>query len=380
MSQKTIESILVITPNYPIDGDPVYPFVKNICDQFTIMGHKVVVVSPQSITSSILHSKKIRPIEWVDNVKGKRVTIYQPLYISFPHKWHNINNFIKRLCLKFFFRRNRICQDVVYCHFWSSAYAVLPCVEKLNLPLFVASGESDIKKLFTTSYGLKKLKDYVNGVICVSSKNRDESIALGLTTFEKCEVFPNGVNTDLFHLRDRAECRQLLGLPQDAFIVIFVGWFIERKGVERVAKAISRLDGVNSIFIGKGNQEPDCEGILFKGPLSHDKIPFYLSAADVFVLPTLHEGCCNAVVEAMSCGLPIISSNLPFNWDILDETNSIMINPNNVDEISDAIVTLRDNPKILRELAEGAIKKAQNLTIAQRVKSIIQFMNNRMNL
>lgn len=380
MSKKTIESILVITPNYPIDGDPVYPFVKNICDQFAIMGHEVVVVSPQSITSSILHSKKMRPVERVDSVKGKRITIYQPLYITFPHKFHNVNNFLIRLCLKFFFKRNKIRQDIVYCHFWSSAYAVLPCIEKLNLPLFVASGESDIKKLFSTNYGLKELKDYLRGVICVSSKNRDESISLGLTTFEKCEVFPNGVNTDLFYLRDRAECRQLLGLPQDAFIVIFVGWFIERKGVERVAKAISQLDGVNSIFIGKGNQEPNCEGILFKGPLSHDKIPFYLSAADVFVLPTLHEGCCNAVVEAMSCGLPIVSSNLPFNWDILDETNSIMINPNNVDDISYAIATLRDDSEMRNKLAEGAIKKAQSLTISQRAESIIRFINNKINV
>lgn len=377
---KAINSILVITPNYPIDGEPVYPFVKDLCEQFVKIGCDIVVLSPQSITSCILHSKKIRPRKRFDIVSGKKIFIYQPLYITFPHKYHNINNFFIRLCLKLFFIKYKINQDVVYCHFWSSAFAALPSVIRNNVPLFVASGESDIKMLFSTKFGLKKLRDYVKGVICVSSKNRDESIDLGLTIYEKCEVFPNGVNTELFHLRDRAMCRNLLGLPQDAFIIIFIGWFIERKGAERVAKAISQLGGVNSIFIGKGYENPKCEGILFKGTLEHNEIPFYLSASDVFVLPTLHEGCCNSIVEAMSCGLPIISSNLPFNWDILDDTNSIMVNPNNVDEISYAIAMLRDNPEKRMSLAEGAIRKAQSLTITQRANSIIQFMNNRINI
>ena len=116
--------------------------------------------------------------------------------------------------------------------------------------------------------------------------------------------------------------------------------------------------------------------MLFEGRLLHEQIPIYLNAADVFVLPTLKEGCCNAVVEAMACGLPIISSNLAFNWDVLDETNSIMIDPQNIQQIRDAIIKLRDDSVLRKRLAEGALRKAESLTIDQRAKEIMKFFTN----
>ena len=233
--------------------------------------------------------------------------------------------------------------------------------------------------MFSFPNDQKAFSDYVSGVICVSSKNRDESIALGLTTAEKCAVFPNAVNAALFKKLDKKQCREQLNLPQDAFIIVFVGWFIERKGPQRVAEAIKQIQGepVYSLFIGKGEQEPVCDNILFKGALPHDKVPLYLNAADVFVLPTLHEGCCNAVVEAMACGLPVVSSNLPFNWDVLDETNSIMVDPNSIDKLADAIRALRDDSLKRSLLAEGALKKAASLSIDKRAKSIMDFIESR---
>lgn len=372
-----LRSILVVSPNYPYKGESVFPFVKNLCEEFVRQGHEVTVLCPQSVTSSLLHRKGQRPKEWTDDVAGKTIRVYQPRYITAPFKYHDINNFSLRICLSLFFLTHKIEQDAVYSHFWSSAYAVLPFAKRAKKPLFVASGESDIRELFSTRFSLKNLCDYVRGVVCVSSKNKDESIELGLTTAQKCEVFPNAVNADSFYKRDKAECRKELGLPQNAFLIAFVGWFIERKGPLRVAEAINKVGGVNSLFIGKGEQEPKCDGILFKGALPHEEVPLYLGAADAFVLPTQHEGCCNAVVEAMACGLPIISSNLPFNWDVLDDCNSIMVDPNNVDEIADAIKRLRDNVKLRDRLSAGATKKAASLTIDQRAKSIIEFMESR---
>lgn len=63
----------------------------------------------------------------------------------------------------------------------------------------------------------------------------------------------------------------------------------------------------------------------------------------MFCLPTLNEGCSNAIVEAIACGLPIISSNLPFNDDILDSSNALLVNPESVDDIASAIKQLMDN-------------------------------------
>lgn len=371
---KRIKSILLVTPDYPYKEQYVYTFVKNLCDEFVKLGCAVTVLCPQSKTSSIKHKRVLRPVEWSYMLNGSEVKVYQPYRISAPHRFHNINNFLTRLCLKFFFKKHPLTADVCYCHFWNSAYSVLPYVQRRNIPIFVASGESEISYLFKTSFGLKKLREFVKGVICVSGKNRDESVALGLTTVDKCKVFPNAVNGELFHKRNREKCRNQLGISQDYFIVAFVGWFIERKGPLRVAAALNKVGDVKSFFIGKGDQDPQSEGILYKGALQHKDIPLYLGAADVFVLPTLHEGCCNAVVEAMACGLPVISSNLPFNWDVLDKSNSIMVDPSSIDDIANAIRELKNNIEKRKTLSDGALKKAEALTIDQRSKGIMSFI------
>lgn len=355
-----------------------FAFVKQLVDAFAEMGHHCQVIAPFNIS----HYRRFSVSREKYIVGDGSITIYRPGYLSFSN-WH-IGKFYPsswshNIAMKKAFRMLEVKPDVIYGHFWSSGYDAFEYAKTNNIPLFVASGESEISKLFSPKADSKEFGNYVRGVICVSGKNREESIRLGLTTADKCGVFPNAVNAKLFYKRDKMECRRKLGLPLDKFIVVFVGWFNERKGALRVSEAINRIGDVKSIFIGKGELEPDCEGILFKGSLPHDQVPFYLSSADCFVLPTLHEGCCNAVVEAMACGLPIISSNLPFNWDVLDETNSIMVEPNNIDEIAAAINRLHLDNTFREKLAEGALNKVKSLTIDQRANAIMDFIESKIN-
>lgn len=368
--------ILIITPDYPDKYKVHYPFVKQLVDEFARQGHSCYVIAPYSVTKNKKIYKEVEKVE--DNL-----TIYRPNHLSFSNikigdfspslyfRQIAINRTLKKLPVK---------PDVVYCHFWECGLEGYQYAKKYNIPLIVASGESNISTLLQNKRVPSDFKDVVSGVVCVSTKNKEESISLGLTTEDKSLVKPNAVNGRLFKKLDRNDCRQKLGFPQDAFIVSFVGAFIERKGVLRVAKAIKQIKGepVYSCFIGRGRQDPDCDNILHKGGLLHEDIPVYLNASDVFVLPTLAEGCCNAVVEAMSCGLPIISSNLPFNWDVLNEDNSIMIDPKNVDAIADAIVRLRDNKQLRDQMAESSLQKASSLTIDQRASDIIEFMKTKM--
>ena len=222
----------------------------------------------------------------------------------------------------------------------------------------------------------RKLLD-ISGIIAVSTKNKQELVLNRVVTEEKVSVFPNAIDSGAFHLMDKNEVRKELGIPEACFIVAFVGHYIHRKGPQRVAAAIKGLSNINSFFIGDGEEKPDCAGILFTGRLPHDEIVKYLNAADIFVLPTLAEGCCNAIVEAMACGLPIVSSNLPFNDDILDDTNSIRIDPTNIDEIKSSIQLLRDDPVLRKRLASGANKKAEMLRIENRARNILEFMEER---
>lgn len=377
------------TPAYPgIHNSSDFVFVKQLVDAIAAKGNDCYVIAPYNV----LHYRKLLAVKDEYKVGSGLVIVYRPYYLSFSHikglQW------LKKASFQYAIRKaiTKLPKniDAVYGHFWCSGYWGYKFAKKNNLPLFVATGESCIEELFEIPRDLKEFCEYVRGVICVSGRNMEESIKLGLTAKEKCRVFPNAVNKEIFYSRDKIECRKRLGLSKDDFIVAFVGWFIQRKGAVRVAEALSRLDNVKSFFIGRsasvksatnsdGDQDPKCEGILYKGEVPHDKIPLYLSAADCFVLPTLREGCCNAVVEALSCGLPVISSNLPFNWDVLDDSNSIMIDPMSIDEIADAIKRLRDDNLLCAKLSKGALNKAKSLTIDKRAEAVIGFIQSKIN-
>ena len=367
-------NILIFSPGYPDNRRSDYPFVKQLVDEWADQGHHCTVVATYSITKNKGFCKFKSEIP---HSNGGLVTILRPNILTFSNieiLGINLTSFFHSKGILRAIKSIKEKQDFVYCHFWQSGVDGYLYSKRYNVPLFVASGESNIEYLFRGKDN--SFVPFVKGVVCVSSKNRDESVALGLADKEKCKVFPNAVNSDLFRKLDKRACREELGFDQDAFIVAFVGAFKENKGPNRLSEALNMISGkpVYSIFIGGGTITPTASNILFKGRLLHSQIPKYLNASDVFVLPTRAEGCCNAIVEAMACGLPIISSNLPFNWDILNSENSIMVDPNNIDEIASAIITLRDNSERRHAMSECALNTAKNLTIDKRAKSILDYI------
>lgn len=371
-------NIVIISYDYSDERRAVFTFVAQLVEQWAKQGHNCWVIAPYSITLN----KRFHAFREVVRHEGQGdITILRPNYITTSrleiggrriswifHGWA-VQRALKHLPCK---------PDVIYGHFWEQAHEGFRFAKKNCIPLFVATGESEIAKMISNWSDKEEFCNYVSGVVCVSTKNKQESLALGLTDENKCEVIPNAVNAYLFRKLDKATCRRELGIAENTFVVAFVGWFNDRKGSKRVAQAISECNDsdIKSVFLGSGTEVPDCPGILFKGKVAHHDVPRYLNAADVFVLPTLNEGCCNAVVEAMACGLPIVSSNRPFNWDILNEDNSIMIEPTDINAIGQAIIQLKDNSELRQRMAEAALSSVDQLHIENRASRIIQFFKN----
>ena len=208
---------------------------------------------------------------------------------------------------------------------------------------------------------------------------KKELLDMGLVeNSDRVGVFPNAIDHNRFYKIEKDIAREYLNIDKNKFVVIFVGHFIERKGSQILSDALEQLDDVFSIFVGSGPQEPECKNILFKGLVPHDRLYLYLNAADIFVLPTQAEGCCNAIIEAMACGLPIVSSNKPLNDDILNEKNSIRIDENDVEAIKQAIMELKNNKNLRDRLSMGAIISASELNIQKRAERIIEFMNSKL--
>lgn len=373
---------------YPTPEQPFATFIEAIAKEFTKKGHKVVVIVPQSITKLLFKRSQILPYYTEYQVNDKVIGVYRPKTLTFGNK--GILGYItlkmNQLAVCNCFFKNKMEYDVIYSHFWTSAYNIMSCSKKYSIPLFVASGEDEITLTKSIPKSdVKLLKKLVKGVICVSTKNKNESIECNLTDVKNCIVLPNAISMDDFRRIEKSKARNILGFNQNDFIVTFVGRFVYRKGAKRVSDAISNLNdsSIKSIFIGSSmsdgnkNEKPDCIGILFQGKLNRSDIPLYLSASDVFVLPTLAEGCSNSIVEALACGLPIISSNMEFNYDILNSSNSILVNPLDVYEISKAIKKLKDDSLLCLQMSDSALKTAEKLDYSQRVDKILKFIEER---
>lgn len=379
-----MRSICFITTRYPIEGYPINTFLEQLVAAIARTNEiECTVVAPYSVIHDRIKGKNYHPgKEYTKKYGGTTVKVYCPhFFMPTSRKLFGVN--FAQLYLKSFFsvvkraiEENEIKSDAFYGHFIYPAGLTSALIGKMhNIPAFFAYGESSMNCPKGVSLEeVRRILKTINGVVAVSSANKKVLVDNGIVPEEKIQVFPNAVDTKVFYPIDKYEARRSLGFSEKDFIVAFVGHFINRKGSRRLSNALDMVGGVKSIFIGKGPEEPDCDGILFKGQLNHAQINQYLNAADVFVLPTLAEGCCNAIIEAMACGLPIISSNLPFNDDILDDKNSFRIDPYSVDEIANAIRYLKDHPEESERMSVASLEKSKTLRIEERAKNILQFM------
>lgn len=380
-----VKSITVIAGDYPAEGHQMLVFVQQLVHAIIDMGIKVTVVAPQSVTHAMAHHVRLLPKFSVGKTeKGIEYPIYRPYAISFGNNGFlgKISNWFNRIAVTS--RVRKVKSDILYTHFWSSTLLVYKYALKNGLPLFVACGEGDnaLENMVNSlsKNALENLRISVTGVVSVSSENKRKCINFNLCNESNIDVFPNCVNTTIFHKMEVEDMKKQLGIKDDDFVIGFVGGFIPRKGPDRIAKAIAQLNDpqIKVMFIGKPfsgyDYDFDCPGIIHKGPLAHDLLPQYINCADVFVMPTQKEGCCNAIVEALAMGLPVISSDGAFNDDILDEKNSIRLNPNDVDAIAAAIKKLKDNHALRKSMTEYSLSRHEEYSIKGRAKRILDFI------
>ena len=365
-------------------------FVQQLVHAMIDAGMKITVLAPQSIIHSLVHREKLLPIHSkAVTESGIEYDVYRPYILSFGNnnKLKTITRWFNKRVVKS--KLQKIKSDVLYAHFWSNALLIEEYASTNQIPLFVACGEGDdaleMMVVSMSKEQIKKLSSIVTGVISVSSENKRKCVEYGLSAESDVEVFPNCVDTSLFCKKNVSDFKQSLGVKDGDFVVCFIGGFIPRKGPDRIAKAIEKLNDnqVKVIFIGKEfagyTYEFDCSGIIVKKAVSHNELPKYLNCADVFVMPTLKEGCCNAIVEALACGLPVISSDMPFNYDILNEQNSIMVNPMDIEEIASAIKQLKDDVVLRKRMSEYSHSRHSEYSIINRSLRILKFMNNKVN-
>ncbi|MEO8740728.1 MAG: glycosyltransferase family 4 protein [Casimicrobiaceae bacterium] len=160
----------------------------------------------------------------------------------------------------------------------------------------------------------------LRAVICNSKMVRDDLHQHFGLPEDRLPVIYNAVDSEQFSpelSRHRSAMRAALRIADDATVFLLVGSGYARKGAARAIEALARLsDNVHLIVVGRDKALRHYkrlarrlgvrERVSMLGP-QDDAKPFY-GTADVFVLPTLYDPCPNAALEAMACGLPVITS------------------------------------------------------------------------
>jgi glycosyltransferase involved in cell wall biosynthesis len=90
----------------------------------------------------------------------------------------------------------------------------------------------------------------------------------------------------------------------------------------------------------------------------------WLSAADVFVLPSLAEGLANVTIEAMACGLPLVVSDRPFNRDLTDK-EAVFVDPEPVQSIADSLASMLHCERRRQALGAGALARSVDFRLQE---------------
>jgi glycosyltransferase involved in cell wall biosynthesis len=216
--------------------------------------------------------------------------------------------------------------------------------------------------------------------VAISAEVATELVDYGVN-LRKIQSIPNGVDTAKFHPVNAVEKQELrckLGIPERDTIITYTGRLVSYKGLPlllRVWQEIQRQhENVTLLLVGSGGLDiHNCEAELKEYVATHglqhsvvfvgnvENVQEYLQTSDIFVFPTESEAFGIALVEAMACGLPVISTTIGGVKDILQhEENGLAVQPGNFEQLYAALDQAITDPSLSTRLGNAAWRTAQH--------------------
>ncbi len=247
------------------------------------------------------------------------------------------------LCnLRYITTSQKLLYDVVHSHYWLSGWVAGLLKKRWNAPhiftphtLGIAKrealpGQEEPDLRIQTE---KRIAAESDGIITLISQDKELLSRAYGTPPNKITVIPGGVDTQLFKPMNKEEARTRLGLDKER-ILLFVGRIDPIKGVEILLDVVALLkswDDIRLLVVG-GRPEVDLglqrlqqrsqelgiqERVKFVGAVPQQQLPIYYSAADVCVTPSYYESFGMVALEAMACGVPVLSSKVGIAQSII---------------------------------------------------------------
>ncbi|OGZ02433.1 MAG: hypothetical protein A2430_02050 [Candidatus Liptonbacteria bacterium RIFOXYC1_FULL_36_8] len=219
---------------------------------------------------------------------------------------------------------------------------------------------------------------------------------------EKIEVFPDGVDLKKFQeVKDESKIiREKFGIKEGEKIVMYAGSLQKWKGVDVLIKSIFNFRfliskkekiKVKLIIIGNGEERKNLEKlvkeldleskVIFVGLVEKKKIPSYMKAADVLVLPNSGKEKISRIYtsplkmfEYMAAGVPIVASDLPSIREVLSEKTAFLFEADDARDLAEKIEMVLENKEGAGERARKALKEVKKYNWEERAGKILDFV------
>ena len=184
-------------------------------------------------------------------------------------------------------------------------------------------------------------------------------------------VIQNGLDSSVFTIKNKEEAREVLGLPQNKKIILFVSQFLtsERKGFQYLVDAIKLIEDKSIFLCSVGAKVEAIEGVenhINLGTIKEEeKMSWVYSAADVFVIPSLEDNLPNTIVESLMCGTPVVGFTIGgIKEMIVNDVNGYLCEEISGKSLMEGILkTLNKKSKFEREEVRAHASKKYDVNI-----------------
>jgi len=304
-----------------------------------------------------------------------------------------------------FIREEQIHYDLIHANFFMSALVALELKALLHIPFVVTfhalghvrrihQGEQDKfppERLDIETAAIKQA-DYV---IAECPQDREDLIKYYHAPADKIRVVPCGVNTEEMFPVDQRLARMRLKLPQEDFVLLQLGRMVQRKGVDNVIEALTKLKytGARTRLIIVGGEEEVCglgynpeiarlkqlakdlgvqHAVTFAGRKGREELKYFYAAADIFITTPWYEPFGITPLEAMACGTPVIGADVGgIKYSVLDGKTGLLVPPKDPRALAEKINELLLRRPVLEEMGRNGIKRVQALFTWQRVAQLM---------
>ncbi len=219
--------------------------------------------------------------------------------------------------------------------------------------------------------------------IVATSPQEKEHMRTLVSTKGNIDIIPCGTDIQRFGCVDRQTARAALSIDPEAKLVLYVGRFDPRKGIETLVRAVGQSQFRSSnklqLIIGGGSRPGHSDGIerdriesivaelgmgdftTFPGCLSQDILPYYYAAANVCVVPSHYEPFGLVAIEAMASGTPVVASNVGgLQFTVIPEETGLLATPQDATAFSAAIDQILSNPQLGDQWGQGGRRRVEN--------------------